>query len=59
LIEIAIRLLVPEYRRPVLGTFILAVVFFGIGLGNWELIWPLILIVIGASILLRGVFRRG
>jgi len=58
LIEILIRLAVPDYRRPVLGTFILAVVFFGIGLGSWELIWPLILIVIGASILLRGVFKK-
>jgi hypothetical protein len=58
LIEVLIRLTVPEYRRPVLGTFILAVVFFGIGIGNWGLIWPLILIVIGASILLRGVFSK-
>lgn len=58
LIEVLIRLTVTEYRRPILGTFILAVVFFGIGLGNWELIWPLVLIVVGASILLRGVFRR-
>jgi hypothetical protein len=58
LIEVLIRLAVPDYRRPVMGTFILAVFFFGIGLGNWELIWPLVLIVIGASILLRGVFRK-
>ena len=58
LIEILIRLAVPEYRRPVMGTFILAVVFFGLGLGSWKLIWPLILIVLGASILLRGVFSR-
>jgi hypothetical protein len=58
LIEILIRLTVPDYRRPVMGTFILAVVFFGLGLGSWNLIWPLILIVIGASILLRGVFNK-
>jgi hypothetical protein len=58
LIEVLIRLTIPDYRRPILGTFILAVVFFGIGLGNWELIWPLVLIVVGATILLRGVFRR-
>lgn len=58
LIEVLIRLTVPDYRRPILGTFILAVVFFGIGLGNWGLIWPLVLIVVGASILLRGVFRK-
>ena len=58
LIEVLIRLTVPDFRRPVMGTFILAVVFFGIGLGSWNLLWPLILIVIGASILLRGVFSR-
>ena len=58
LIEVVIRLAVPEYRRPVMGTFILAIVFFGVGLGSWKLIWPLILIVIGASILLRGVFSK-
>jgi hypothetical protein len=58
LIEILIRLTVPEYRRSVMGTFILAVVFFGLGIGNWGLIWPIILIIIGASILLRGLLRR-
>jgi hypothetical protein len=58
LIEILIRLAVPDYRRPVMGTFILAVFFFGLGLGSWNLIWPLILIVLGASILLRGVFNK-
>ena len=57
LIEVLIRLTVPEYRRPVMGTVILAVVFFGMGLGSWDLIWPLVLIAIGASILLRGLFR--
>jgi hypothetical protein len=58
LIEVLIRLTVPEYRRPVMGTVILAVVFFGIGLGSWNLIWPLVLIAIGASILLRGLFSQ-
>ena len=58
LIEVLIRLTVPEYRRPVMGTIILAVVFIGLALGNWNLIWPLILIAVGASILLRGIFKR-
>jgi hypothetical protein len=57
LIEIVIRLVIPTYRRPVMGTFILAIVFFGIGLGSWELIWPLIIIAVGLSLILRGVFR--
>ncbi len=58
LIEIGSRVLVPDYRRPVMGTFILAIVFFGVAFGSWELIWPLILIGIGLSILLRGFFRN-
>jgi len=58
LIEVLIRLAVPDYRRPVMGTFILAIVLIGISLGSWDLIWPFILIVIGVSILLRGIFRK-
>jgi hypothetical protein len=58
--EVVVRLLVPSYRRPVGGTLILAVVLVGIGLGNvfgWDVIWPLILIAIGVSVLLRGFIR--
>jgi hypothetical protein len=56
LIEVLIRLLVPEYRRRVFGSIIGAIVLFAVALGGWNLIWPLILIAVGASILLRGVF---
>ncbi|MEW5868886.1 MAG: hypothetical protein AB1894_06385 [Chloroflexota bacterium] len=58
--EVVVRLLVPAYRRPVMGSVIFAVVLIAIGLGdlvNWGLVWPLILIALGASFLLRGVFR--
>jgi hypothetical protein len=58
LVEVIIRLLVPIYRRHVLGTLIGAVAMFSLGLGNWEIIWPLILIAIGLAILLRGFTRR-
>jgi hypothetical protein len=58
LAEVVIRLLFASYRRPVLGTSILAIVFLAIGIGSWGLIWPLVLIVIGLALLLGGLFRR-
>jgi len=61
LIEAAIRLAVPAYRRPIGGTLLFAIILIGIGLGNitnWEVIWPLIIIAIGVSILLGGFWRR-
>jgi hypothetical protein len=56
LIELGIRLLVPAHRRDLLGTLIWVGVLFW--LGDWDLLWPVILIAIGASILLRGYFRE-
>lgn len=59
---VLIRLTVPDYRRPVVGTLILALVFLGIGLGQivgTDIIWPIVLIVLGAAFLLGGFFRRG
>jgi hypothetical protein len=61
LIEVVVRLLLPDYRRPVGGNIFLAVIFIGIGLGDifsWNIIWPLILIGLGLSVLLRGAGRR-
>jgi hypothetical protein len=58
LIEILIRLVVPDYRRRVFGSVIAAIVLIAVGLGSWNLIWPLVLIAVGASILLRGVLGR-
>ena len=52
LIEVAIRLLVPAYRKPVFDSLIWAGILFGLGTG-WELACPLILIAIGVSILLE------
>ncbi len=61
LLEVAVRLAIPAYRRPVMGTLILAAVLIGIGLGNlfgWTVVGPLVLIAIGVGILLRGSSRR-
>ena len=57
LFVIVLRLIMPEYRRPVLGTFILAIVFVALGFGSFDLIWPFILIAIGLSIVI-GAFTR-
>jgi low affinity Fe/Cu permease len=59
--EVFLRLLIPAYRRPVIGTIILAFVFIGIGLGNlisWGLIWAVVLIAIGVSVIMRGLTSR-
>lgn len=61
LIEVVIRLTVPDYRRPVMGSIFLAIVLIGIGLGNlfnWNITGALILIALGLMIILRGVFRE-
>jgi hypothetical protein len=60
LLEVAVRLLVPTYRRPVGGTLIFAFVLLGIGLGNLvraDLVFPMIIIAIGIGILLRNFTR--
>jgi low affinity Fe/Cu permease len=62
LLEVLIRLLVPEYRRPVGGTLFFGLILIGIGLGNffgWGVIWPLIIIAIGLSLIVRGFTRQG
>jgi len=56
LIEILIRLIIPQYRRRLYGSIIAAAVLIAVGFGGWNLIWPMVLIAVGASILLRGVF---
>ncbi len=61
LLEVAVRLFVPAYRRPVGGTLIFGFILLGIGLGELiraELVWPMIIIAIGIGILLRN-FTRG
>ncbi len=62
LLETIARLLLPEFRRNVGGSLIVAAVFIGIGLGgwfNWNFLWPVILIAVGVNILLKGLRRRG
>jgi len=61
LLGVIYRLLVPEYRRPVMGSIIFAFILLGVGLGGlvtWEVIWPAVLIAIALVILIRVFTRR-
>jgi hypothetical protein len=61
LLEVVIRLVAPIYRRSVVGTVILAILFIGIGLGDlvsWNLLWPFLLIGLGLIIVARGLLSR-
>lgn len=57
--EVLVRLLVPAYRRPVVGTIILAAVFLGLSIGNWSVIWPVALIAAGLALLFGNLWRKG
>jgi hypothetical protein len=57
LIGVAIRLLIPEYRRPITVSIFLAAILIGIGLGNifnWVATGGIILITLGLLIIFRG-----
>jgi uncharacterized membrane protein len=59
LLGILVCLLCPEYASPVGRRLILALILLGIGLQGvvgWQVIWPVVLIAIGISIVVRGVF---
>jgi hypothetical protein len=65
-LEVIIRLIMPEYRRPVIGTFIFGMILIGVGVGItfgatpqiWGVIFALAVIAAGVSVLLRGLGRR-
>ncbi len=62
LLEVVVRLIVPAYRRALGGTLFFAALLLGIGLGDilgWGVVGPLILIAVGLSVLLRGLFQGG
>lgn len=58
---VVVRYLMPEYRRPTTGNIILGFILIGVGLGeifSWEIVWAVLIIAIGVSLLLGGVLRR-
>lgn len=60
IIEVIVRSVIPEYRKPIFGKLVAGVVLICIGAGNiyglreW---WPLIIIVVGVAILILGLRR--
>jgi hypothetical protein len=61
--KVIIRVLVPEYRRAIGGSLIIGFILLAVGISDltgwsWDYIWPVILVAIGLSILLRGALRR-
>ena len=61
LVEVLIRLVVPEYSGPVIGSLIIALVLLGIGLDDlvgWSIVWPTIVIGFGVVILFRALVRK-
>ena len=61
-VGVAIRLWVPEYRRPVAASVVWGLILIAIGLGGvvgWGVVWPLALIAIGLAILFgRAIGHR-
>lgn len=57
-LEVILRLLIPMYRGPVVGSMIWAGVLLGLALWNWSLVVPLVIIAIGLVVLLQGVIGR-
>ena len=58
-----VRLLMPAYRRSIIGNFILGTIFLGVGLEelsdwNWGVAGAFIFIAVGLLIILSGVLRK-
>jgi len=60
LLLVLVRVLVPAYRRPVMGSLILGFILLAVGLGDilgTGVVWAVLLIFIGVVMLLRGMLR--
>ncbi len=59
-LEVAIRLLVARFRRPVAGGLLFGFVMLAIGVSGitgWDITWPLFLIGFGVILLLSGLLK--
>jgi hypothetical protein len=60
LLEVALRLLIPAYRRPLSGTLVFAFILLALGLSGivgWQVTWPVFIIAIGVAMLVSGLLR--
>ena len=60
LLEAALRLVIPAYRRSITGTVIFAFLLLAMGLGGafgWNFTWAFFLIAIGIAMILGGLTR--
>ena len=62
LIKAGVRMM-PAYRRPARGNFVIGIILLAIGIGflggwNWGFVWPVILILIALSIIFGSFSRR-
>ena len=60
LLEVAIRLLIAQFRRPVAGTLVFAFILMAIGISGitgWNITWAVFLIAMGVALLLSGLLR--
>ncbi len=57
-----LRLAVPRWRRPIVGSVVWGAIWLGIGFGlwygNWEIIGPIVIIAVGVAILLGRLAPR-
>jgi hypothetical protein len=51
--EIVIRLIVPEYRRPIFGSVVFLGIVLSLALDRWDFFFPILLIAFGISVLIR------
>ncbi len=61
LLEVLVRLVLPEHRKGVVGSLIVAIIFIGIGGGGsigWGFLWGFGLIAIGLVVLVGGFRGR-
>ena len=57
-VEVLLRLIVPSFRRGIFGSLIGAIVCFALGVGNWQVIWPLVIVALGLSIQIGALTGR-